>query len=207
MPIKVHCNCGRTLTLRDEAAGKRLTCPNCNAPILVPSASAPGPELEIELGDEFVVPSSSRYAKQASATSPAPDRGSSLTPVAASRSKGRPKEPWYYKFLDLYAKLLLWLGVIQFAIAFVIGVVMIAFAFMGGSEPASPPPFPVDAEWARRFDPEAAAGPGLAVRLVAASIPILISGAVLFAVGLFVAPILLLVDAARNLRGLRWRED
>ncbi len=36
MPIKVTCQCGKRLTVKDEFAGKRVKCPGCGGPLLVP---------------------------------------------------------------------------------------------------------------------------------------------------------------------------
>src|SRR5262245_8783415 len=46
MPITLPCNCGRTLKLRDELAGKRIKCPSCEAILKVPEA---GVETEFEV--------------------------------------------------------------------------------------------------------------------------------------------------------------
>ena len=37
MPISLECKCGRSFRARDEAAGKRVKCPDCGAPVLVPA--------------------------------------------------------------------------------------------------------------------------------------------------------------------------
>jgi hypothetical protein len=48
MSITVTCVCGKTATVKDGAAGKRLKCPDCGGAMLVPSrgnspaAGAPG---------------------------------------------------------------------------------------------------------------------------------------------------------------------
>ena len=36
MPLELTCSCGRFLTLRDELAGKWITCPACTATLQVP---------------------------------------------------------------------------------------------------------------------------------------------------------------------------
>ena len=68
MPISVSCACGARLKVRDEAAGKRVKCPKCQAPIQVPEAEAPA-EPELQILDEPPAP---------------PD------PVAAPPVRGRP---------------------------------------------------------------------------------------------------------------------
>ncbi len=39
MPIKVDCSCGKSLKVRDEAAGKRVKCPGCGTLIEVPGGA------------------------------------------------------------------------------------------------------------------------------------------------------------------------
>lgn len=39
MPIKVTCQCGKSFAAKDELAGKRLDCPNCNNPLEIPRVS------------------------------------------------------------------------------------------------------------------------------------------------------------------------
>lgn len=36
MAIQVHCSCGRAIKVRDNAAGKRVRCPDCQKPVRVP---------------------------------------------------------------------------------------------------------------------------------------------------------------------------
>jgi hypothetical protein len=38
MPIRISCDCGRALRLRDECAGKRIRCPECQKVLAVPEA-------------------------------------------------------------------------------------------------------------------------------------------------------------------------
>jgi hypothetical protein len=42
MPIQVTCACGARLTVRDEAAGRKVKCPKCASPVSIP---APEPEI------------------------------------------------------------------------------------------------------------------------------------------------------------------
>ena len=55
MPISVSCDCGARLKVRDEAAGKRVKCPKCQAAIQVPQAESP-PEPELQIVDEPAAP-------------------------------------------------------------------------------------------------------------------------------------------------------
>jgi ribosomal protein L40E len=56
MPIKFKCACGATLQAKDEQAGKRTKCPNCQQVVAIPrpaSASAPKPgKAELALDEE-----------------------------------------------------------------------------------------------------------------------------------------------------------
>ncbi|MEM9646347.1 MAG: hypothetical protein AAF989_15255 [Planctomycetota bacterium] len=36
MPVRLKCSCGKTLSVRDEMAGKTIKCPGCSKPIRVP---------------------------------------------------------------------------------------------------------------------------------------------------------------------------
>jgi len=54
MSITMKCRCGKTLVLRDEAAGKTFSCPGCGHPLDVP-----GPVLNANL--EKVETSSEKY--------------------------------------------------------------------------------------------------------------------------------------------------
>ena len=46
MPIVVVCPCGKSVTAKDELAGRRVKCPGCGQPLLVPAANgAPGPAM------------------------------------------------------------------------------------------------------------------------------------------------------------------
>ena len=38
MPIQIKCQCGKTLNVKDEFAGKAVKCPGCGSPIRVPAA-------------------------------------------------------------------------------------------------------------------------------------------------------------------------
>jgi hypothetical protein len=40
MPIRMICQCGRTLIVKDELRGKRIKCPNCHAPLVVGASGA-----------------------------------------------------------------------------------------------------------------------------------------------------------------------
>lgn len=44
MPIKVSCQCGKQLSVKDEYAGKRVKCPGCGQPLSIPQLRAAGGE-------------------------------------------------------------------------------------------------------------------------------------------------------------------
>src|SRR5688572_16045570 len=52
MPIAFKCTCGKVFRVPDEYAGKRTTCPNCNAKITVPGATQPGKAAAPEADNE-----------------------------------------------------------------------------------------------------------------------------------------------------------
>lgn len=47
MPIRVDCDCGRTVTVKDELAGKLVKCPDCKQPVRVPAADAEPEDAEM----------------------------------------------------------------------------------------------------------------------------------------------------------------
>lgn len=187
MPIKVLCDCGRKLTLRDEAAGKRIRCPECKTPIAVPAMA--------EDVDGFpLMATAPAFAAGANgsnaAMAPAPhfppiqirdDEEDDAPPVPGPSAK-MPREPWYYRFLATYAKVWLWLGLIQFGLVLAITAYRLLILTAEG----------------------VLSGPFLGSILWGLAIPLGISLCFLFALCLIAAPILLAVDAARNLRAILW---
>lgn len=84
MPIKVACDCGQKFSARDSMAGKRVKCPKCNEPLVIPkprsknsgssSASRPGTGIT-DLLDEVGV--------QGARTGPiCPECGTDMQPTA-----------------------------------------------------------------------------------------------------------------------------
>ncbi|MEO0587444.1 MAG: hypothetical protein AAF078_07380 [Planctomycetota bacterium] len=97
MAIELTCGaCGKTLRVADEYAGRRASCPSCNAVIDIPAASAPDTfELEeLEPLEEAAAPTptadaddadDSGYAMDDDALGAlAPTAGASATPVSAA---------------------------------------------------------------------------------------------------------------------------
>ena len=52
MPIRVTCECGKTLQAKDEHAGKRLRCPGCGETVGVPASPPPMPPRPQPVGPE-----------------------------------------------------------------------------------------------------------------------------------------------------------
>jgi len=40
MPIAIQCGCGRSLRVKDELAGRKARCPNCNSVLAIPQPAA-----------------------------------------------------------------------------------------------------------------------------------------------------------------------
>jgi hypothetical protein len=185
MPINVTCpKCGNTSTAPDQFAGKRGKCKRCGAVTEIPmpaaaQAVAPSavlgrpsvapildePELDdippivLDEDDEAVLSEPQKWRPPA-VPGPAPASIDS--------------EPWYYKFLVIYAHVILAIGAliaILFALAALFRVVM----SLGQSLP-------------------------LWMRVTEFASIIIMPAAVLFGASLIAAPILLAVDAARKLR-------
>jgi hypothetical protein len=88
MPITLPCNCGRTLKLRDELAGKRIKCPSCAAILKVPEA-------EVETDFE-VIESEPETDLEVIECEPARRADVSSEQITARRHEDRPRreEDW-----------------------------------------------------------------------------------------------------------------
>src|SRR5262245_8316928 len=100
MPITLPCNCGRTLKLRDELAGKRIKCPSCEAILKVPEAEVetdfeviePGIEVESDL--EVVERKPARDAAEyVTSRRPPPPRSENQPRRDEDRPRKRPEWP------------------------------------------------------------------------------------------------------------------
>ncbi len=49
MPIPLQCDCGRSLRIKDELAGRKVKCPQCAAVLVVPLPEAPAEDEAYEL--------------------------------------------------------------------------------------------------------------------------------------------------------------
>lgn len=51
MPIRVKCQCGKQLAVKDELAGKRVKCPKCGGPLPIPQPQAAAGENDDGISD------------------------------------------------------------------------------------------------------------------------------------------------------------
>ncbi len=68
MPISVSCPCGKTLSVKDELAGKRGKCPKCGAPLTIPQPPKPAELAPLDLpslSDEFDQPAPAEVVPEA----------------------------------------------------------------------------------------------------------------------------------------------
>jgi len=56
MPIAVSCQCGKTLNVRDDLAGKAVKCPGCQTVLRVPAIAAKGPAVQVPAQGPKVAP-------------------------------------------------------------------------------------------------------------------------------------------------------
>jgi hypothetical protein len=87
VPISIACECGRSLRVKDEAAGKKVRCPGCNAALAVPK---PEPEAAPNVDDEAMNILMSEPARPAAA--PAARRYSAPEPAGEPYAP-RPSSP------------------------------------------------------------------------------------------------------------------
>lgn len=69
MPIRVQCNCGKALAVKDEFAGKAVKCPGCQATIRIPAggAGSPSPAKPAAAKPASTKPPAAKPAPQAAA--------------------------------------------------------------------------------------------------------------------------------------------
>src|SRR5206468_9602574 len=82
MPITFNCDCGKTLRVKDELAGKRVRCPACNGVAAVPAA-----EPEFELVDDPPPPKPA--ARPAARPAVVEDEDDEPRPARAKAKKAR----------------------------------------------------------------------------------------------------------------------
>jgi DNA-directed RNA polymerase subunit RPC12/RpoP len=77
MPIELKCKCGRAMRLKDDAAGRKIRCPDCETMLLVPQpVDADEPDV---VDDSEIVEETAQPRKM----TPPP-----LPPKALSKSSG-----------------------------------------------------------------------------------------------------------------------
>lgn len=198
MTIDVTCHCGKVLKVDPRHAGKKGRCKSCGATLLIPdlaAAAVPDAPPLIEplvvdeaeaLNDAFtglstdedgVLDDVSRVAPLPPLPPPPP-----IVPTATASPKPAsaqvPAEPWYYDFLTAMAMIILAIGVGTGGLLIVLSVLGFLLA----------PP---------EYRPRTAGG----------FVGLGISAAIcVFSSLLTSAPILLAVDAARNLRAIRYQQ-
>lgn len=175
MPITVHCSCGKAISVPDSYAGRTGTCRGCGAPIMVPASN--------DAVEAFLIPEDDMMPVSRPPSPPSPIHvviADDPVPISTGTLAYQiPGEPWYYKFLTVYASVLFWIGLIQFiTTVLVIGLTLVLL--------------PSANDRLERM------------RITVFLAPVFISLGVLIFFWLCSAPILLAVDAARNLRAIRW---
>lgn len=69
MPIRVTCPCGRQLAVKDSLAGKKVKCPKCKQPLLIPGPGSPSADSQ---GASAVGAASNRKGSPADGDDPGP---------------------------------------------------------------------------------------------------------------------------------------
>jgi hypothetical protein len=179
--LDVTCpTCGSNLKFRLEHAGNKGRCKWCGATFQIPDAPAPPPapsdaSASADESGSLLPPvdegedSASTAAALAAAIQTDDDDDDDDDESDSDKSASIPPEPWYYGFLDGYAKLTMTIGLIACLVVVCYGMLV-----CGGADPATG--FSLI---------------GLGVLCVILTL-------------LATAPILLAVDAARNLRAMRY---
>jgi hypothetical protein len=194
--IEVACQCGRTTKAPIQYAGRRGRCRGCGAVVQIPERPAPKPEpLDDELWGEIKVEvdDDDRNAYDVMVGAPISEvplsakdggvaavlngqKGLSFSPA----SLPVPKEPWYYRFIDVYAKVILYVSGGGCILAFAAGLVFMLISIV---------------RWSRGDS---------GIPVLSAMFVMAWAVGALVAVLSVVSPILLAVDAARNLRAIRY---
>lgn len=76
MPIEFDCSCGRAVRVKPELAGKKIRCPGCGNPVLVPAEGSSAPP-----------------AKRGSGKNPAPGKQTAVKPTAPSQVGKEVRQP------------------------------------------------------------------------------------------------------------------
>lgn len=189
MTLEVVCTCGRTLKAPASAAGRKGRCKGCGAVLTIP---IPNASYEVEPSyapaegavkrenaddSEAYHPVTVFPTAPVAAVSPPP----TVVKIAATNPDSDshvpilvPPEPWYYRFLELFAQIIMVFGLLAPGLLCAVGVFVLFF----------------DDRAAKDSVPTGLIFLGAGA---AAAVPVLLVS----------APILLAVDAARNLRAIR----
>lgn len=165
--MRFNCpSCGAAVSAPEEYAGRSTKCRRCNNPIVVPqpvTARLPS------RGDPEDVSTKSRSE---------PEEPEELEPVEQEPIR-RNREPWFYGYLEKYAKILQILDYVIAAGCAVLATILFIIAAVRGGVMAA---FLAFLAWV------------LALAVIAAALLLSLVG---------VAAILLAVDAARNIRAMK----
>lgn len=200
MPIRVTCpNCAKSFNTPDANAGRRARCSGCGTIVLIPSQAEETYDIsEVEAEEAPIQPP----PRAASVPPPSPptvsiDADNSRESAASSARKAEarslaaaPPEPWYYRYLTIYAWVVGGVGVAQFIVALIMAILGLV---MTSSAPASP------------FERMGGGAPGFGSLLFAALVAVFTSFVFLLVSFLVAAGVMLGVDAARNLRAIRYQ--
>jgi hypothetical protein len=193
MTIEVACQCGHTLKFPDAGAGRKGRCKACGAAFRIPDPGNIIPDpgnviAEPDPGsatpdDAFLTnfaPDDQRVPFDVSRIVLDEDKKVVARPVATAAAPQPPRvpadpEPWYYGFLGVYATATMTVGLTVCGMIIIFGLYT-AFPTVDGET---------------KFTPY-----GLVVGAIGAAcvVPVLLAS----------APIFLAVDAARNLRAIRY---
>jgi hypothetical protein len=98
MPITFTCSCGKRLTVKEEHAGRRVTCPKCEAVTMPPPEPAPAAVEVVEVDDiEVIEDEPPRAAKSTAAGTPkhasVPRGDDKKKKSKKKKDKSRPSDP------------------------------------------------------------------------------------------------------------------
>jgi hypothetical protein len=204
MAIRVTCpHCGRSAEAPDAAAGKKARCRGCRAQILIPAIEPDAmPAIVVDDDDapgviapRVPTPAPALAPAPVPAPTPAPSSpiaGTPASPVAppaavqAAKTPQIPLEPWYYGFLEIFGAGIMFFG----------GLGCMGGILFGLGNLTSPPSLPSGHE-KEVSEAHIQGAVWTIVISVAGMVPVLITSASIF----------LTVDAARNLRALRYGSE
>jgi hypothetical protein len=111
MTIEITCQCGRVLKAPDSAIGRKGRCKGCSreVEILQPVADEP------EVVDDEPIPDLAIDTSDAEEDDARPDPR--FAPPAPKPTASMPPEPWFYRFLEIYARLCILFAFVQFILS------------------------------------------------------------------------------------------